>query len=78
VCKVYIYTIYFIPGGAKFGYIRLFGEHNMDSRQNIDLRLRLLCEIIFALPWSFGGKSRMDKVWSRLVYAGQLIKDYRK
>jgi len=78
VYKVYTYTILFIPGGAQFGYIHFFGANNMDSHQDIDLRLRLLCETVFALPWSFGGKSRMDKVWSRLVYAGQLIKDYRK
>jgi len=48
----------------------------MDS--DIDSRLRLLCEAIFALPWSFGGKSKMDKVWSRLVYAGYLIKNYQE
>lgn len=44
---------------------------------DMESRLKLLCEAVFALPWSFGGKSRIDKVWSRLVYAGYLIYDYR-
>lgn len=45
---------------------------------NISLRLKSLCDAVFALPWSFGGKSRMDKAWGKLVYARRLIDDYNK
>lgn len=50
-------TIYLIPGGAQFGYIRLFAEHNMDSRKDISSRLNIAIEIRdkLAEAWSYYG-----------------------
>ena len=45
--------------------------------EDIDLRLRLLSNIVFAMPWSFRGRSRLDKVWGKIVAAKYLINTYR-
>jgi hypothetical protein len=45
---------------------------------DVGLRLKLLADAIFNLPWSFGGRSRMDKVWSRVEYTWQLMNDYKE
>jgi hypothetical protein len=49
----------------------------MDPLDNINLRIKLLHEYIFALPWSFGGKSKLDKVWAEVVLAGSTMREYK-
>ena len=46
--------------------------------EDIDLRLRLLSNIVFAMPWSFRGKSRLDIVWGKIGQAINLIHDYKE
>jgi len=42
----------------------------------LSLRIATLGDLVFGLPWSFGGRCRLDRVWTKVTMAMYLMQDY--